>query len=245
MNNIHLKKLIKMSDVLLEILDSRFPNECRLKNIENEIINRNKKLILVLNKIDLVDKDFLGSIYEKFVKEHPTVYISVKTRHGSRKLRETIKKVADINKEKIYIGVFGFPNTGKSSIINILVGARKARTSPEPGFTKGIQLIKLSKKFYLIDSPGVYYPKNKYLLAILGAIKVSDLRHPEKAVMYLYKKIGDKPFEEAYNIKVNNIKELFLSLKEKFNYRGKDWIRKISEKILYDWQKGKIKGYWM
>ncbi|MGC9133112.1 MAG: GTPase [Nanopusillaceae archaeon] len=239
-----IKNLIDKSDILLEILDSRFPKLCRINSIENYIVNKNKKLILVLNKSDLVSEDFIEIVMDEFNKEYPTVYISSKTRKGSRRLRKVIKDMAK-DKEKVYIGLFGYPNTGKSSIINLLVGKKRAKTSPIPGFTKGLQIVKLSRRFYLIDSPGIIVSKDKYLLAILGAIRVEKIEFPKKAVFYLYKHIGKGPFEEAYNIKIENIKDLFIKLREKYNIKDKEWIKKISRIILYDWQKGKIKGFWL
>jgi len=139
-----IKELINKSNILLEILDARFPKLCRIKYIEKYIKNKNKDLILVLNKSDLVSEDFLKKVVEEFSREYITVYMSAIYRKGSRKLRETIKKVGR-KYERAYIGVFGYPNTGKSSIINILVGRRSAGTSPKPGFTKHLQIIKLSR----------------------------------------------------------------------------------------------------
>ncbi|BFI73197.1 GTPase Der [Nanoarchaeota archaeon] len=242
--NIRIKDLIERSDILLEVLDSRFPKACRIRSIEKYIKERNKHLILVLNKSDLVTEDFIEIVMEEFNNEYPTVYVSSKNRKGSRKLRKIIKELGK-DKEKAYIGLFGYPNTGKSSIINLLVGRKRARTSPIPGFTRGLQIIKLSRKFYLIDSPGIVLPKNEYLLSILGAIRVEKLQFPQKSVIYLYKHIGKKPFEEAYNIEINNLKDLFIKLKERYNIKDKDWVKKVSRIILYDWQKGKIKGFWL
>ena len=242
--NIKLKDLIDKSDILLEVLDSRFPKACRIKYIERYIKEKKKHLILVLNKSDLVPEDFIEIVMEEFSNEYPTVYVSSKTRKGSRRLRKIIKEMGK-DMEKAYIGVFGYPNTGKSSVINLVVGRKRAKTSPIPGFTRGLQIIKLSKKFYLIDSPGIVIPRNKYLLAILGAIRVEKIEFPQKAVLYLYKHIGKKPFEEAYNIKVDNLKDLFIKLKEKYNVKDKDWIKKVARIILYDWQRGKIKGFWL
>jgi Predicted GTPases len=88
-----IKELINKSNILLEILDARFPKLCRIKYIEKYIKNKNKDLILVLNKSDLVSEDFLKKVIEEFSKEYITVYMSAIYRKGSRKLREAIKKV--------------------------------------------------------------------------------------------------------------------------------------------------------
>lgn len=240
-----ISKLIENSDILIEVLDSRFPRDCRLYDLEEKINKMNKKIILVLNKADLVPKNFLYKVYKEFSNEYDTVYVSSVERRGSRKLREKIKEIGrKIDKDKIYISVFGYPNVGKSSIINLLIGKGKAGVSPRPGFTRGIQLIKLSRKYYLIDSPGIILPKNKYFLCILGGISPEKLDHPEKALYYLYKKLDKKFFIETYDINFSNFREFLFSLKNRFNIMEKDWIKKVSLKVLYDWQKGNLSGYW-
>jgi len=80
----------------------------------------------------------------------------------------------------------------------------------------------------------------------LGAYDIDKLEYPEKAVLYLYKKIGKRPFEEYYNINIENIRDLFIKLREKYNIKkDSDWIKRVSKIILYDWQKGKIKAFFL
>lgn len=246
-NNIrgHLDFVINKSHILLEVLDARFPKYCRIYKIEKYIKDRKKYIILVLNKADLVPENIINKIYNEFSKEYPTVYVSSIYRKGSKKLRSIIKRIGrNIDEDKIYVGVFGYPNTGKSSIINLLVGRKRAGTSPIPGFTKGIQYIRLSRKYYLIDSPGIVEIKNKYLGVIFGSYPPEKLEKPVIALKLLYEKLDKKFFIETYKIRdFNDFKEFLLRLKERFNVKDSDWINKISFKILYDWQKGKLKGY--
>ena len=49
-------KIVESSDIILEILDARFPEETRNPEIEEEIIKKGKRIIYVFNKSDLVDK---------------------------------------------------------------------------------------------------------------------------------------------------------------------------------------------
>lgn len=238
-----LRDIINRSDVLLEVIDIRMPKDTRIYELEKYITKKRKNIILVLNKADLVPEDFAETVREEFQAEFPTVYISSKTRKGTRTLRNLIKEYSP-EKQKVYVGIFGYPNTGKSSIINVLVGRRRARTAPIPGFTKGMQIIKLSSKHYLIDTPGVYYPKDKNLLAILGAIRPEKLEYPEKAVKYLIEKLPKVFIRESYNIDFTDLEELFQKIADRYKIKGKDWRRKVAIKILDDWIKGRIKGYW-
>ena len=59
------------------------------------------------------------------------------------------------NKQTISVGVVGFPNVGKSSLINSLKRSRAAATGNTPGVTKAMQEIQLDKNIILLDSPGV------------------------------------------------------------------------------------------
>ncbi len=51
-----LKEVIEESDVILQVLDARDPLNCRSKELESQILSHRdgKKIILVLNKIDLI-----------------------------------------------------------------------------------------------------------------------------------------------------------------------------------------------
>ena len=238
-----LKGIIDRSDILLEVTDIRMPKDTRIYELEKYITKKRKTIILVLNKTDLVPEDFAETVREEFQTEFPTVYISSKTRKGSRILRNLIKDYSP-EKQRVYIGLFGYPNTGKSSVINVLVGRGRTRTAPIPGFTRGTQVIRLSRKHYLIDTPGIYYPKDKNLLAILGAIRPEKLEYPEKAVEYLIEKLPKVFIRESYNIDFIDLEDLFQKIAGRYKIKGKDWRRKVAIKILDDWIKGKIKGYW-
>ncbi|MEM1684262.1 MAG: GTPase [Nanopusillaceae archaeon] len=241
-----LYKIFEVSDILLEVVDARFPKDSRIYKLEKLAKKMGKKLIIVINKSDLVPEDFLYLVKEEFNVEFPTVYISCKTRKGSRELRRKIKDLIPKEKKKVYIGVFGYPNTGKSSTINLLVGRGRAKVSPVPGFTKGLQLIKLSKKVYLIDSPGVIIPKKEEILAVLGSLDPSKLKNPISSVKFLLDKIQKENILETYGIdNYSSVEDLLIKLREKYNVRLENWKDWLSRKILYDWINGKIKGYWL
>lgn len=61
------------------------------------------------------------------------------------------------DKRQISVGVIGYPNTGKSSVINSLVGKPCCKAAPVPGETKVWQYITLMRRIFLIDSPGVVH----------------------------------------------------------------------------------------
>ncbi|KAF2143058.1 uncharacterized protein K452DRAFT_307935 [Aplosporella prunicola CBS 121167] len=80
---------------------------------------------------------------------------------------------------KTQIGLVGYPNVGKSSTINALIGAKKVSVSATPGKTKHFQTIHLSDKVVLCDCPGLVFPNfatTKAELVCSGVLPIDQLR---------------------------------------------------------------------
>ena len=231
-------KVIEKSDVVLEILDARFIDETKNREIEYKVKNRNKILIQVINKCDYVDKNYLDEIKKDLEN---CVFISATKRFGITLLRQKIRELAKKKKiKKPIVGVVGYPNVGKSSIINALKGKGSAKTSPEAGFTKGAQYLKVGNDFLMIDTPGVIArgKNNEEELVLIGAKNPYAMKDPDLAVIKLLK---DNPglIEKRYGVEIKEDKEetiediaLKLNLKKKGNLPDVD---RVSRKILQDW----------
>lgn len=241
-------EIIKNSDIILEVLDARFPEETRNSELEKEIKKQKKELIFVLNKSDLSNKKINKSKYP-----FPVISVSCTQRKGISELRNLIKRVSKkIKKDKILVGIIGYPNTGKSSLINLLVGKSSAGVGSDAGFTKALQKIKLSENILLLDSPGVI-PEKEYSSTDkekifrhtkVGGRSYSQVKDPELAVHNLMKDYS-KQIEKFYKIKSNgNTETLIEELGKKKNFFKKGGIvneDKTSRLILKDWQSGKIR----
>jgi ribosome biogenesis GTPase A len=248
------ESVIRMSDIILEVLDARFIEETRNKEIEKQIKGKGKEIIFILNKADLINKE------EALISSdvYPYIFVSTKDRAGGGKLRNLIKIEASkfLRREKgrknVYIGVLGYPNVGKSSLINLLTGKAGARVGDEPGFTKGLQKLRLSRGLLLIDTPGVI-PKREYSMqdskliekhAKVGARSYANVRDPEMAVANLMNQYSEE-IEKFYGITAEGNSELLI---EEFGKRknlmkrgGEVDFDRASRLILKDWQEGKIK----
>ena len=176
-------RVLSQSDVILEVLDARFPDLTRIRGIERYVKGKGKGLIFVLNKVDLVPRDYAEDWKKLLSREAPTVFVSTKRRWGTGILRRTIKGMT--SKRPLYVGVVGYPNVGKSSLINVLIGRGSAGVSPRPGFTRGEQILKLAKDIYLIDTPGVVDTKDETILLLVGGYDPSRARNPELAAHIL------------------------------------------------------------
>jgi len=125
------RDIIKTSDIILEILDARAIDKTRNHELEKLIEKDGKKLIRIINKVDLIDISELKKNKELGELE-PYVLYSFKKKIGKAKLQEMIKIEAKRSKAPFprkRVGIIGYPNLGKSSIINSLVGGRKATAS--------------------------------------------------------------------------------------------------------------------
>ena len=241
------EKIIENSDILVEVLDSRFAKDTRNLELEKEIKNKNKKIIYVLNKWDLV-------MNVKGIQSlKPSVLVSCKKRSGIKDLRNLIKRESKkIKKEKVTVGIVGYPNTGKSSLINLLVGKSSAGVGSDAGYTKGIQKLKLSQGIILLDSPGViptkeYSSVNKEAITKqtkVGGRSYSQVKEPDIVVAGLIKEFPNV-FEKFYKIKAKGDSEILieeLGIKKGFlKKRGIVDEDKTARLILKDWQTGKIK----
>lgn len=251
------EKIIQMSDIILEVLDARFISETRNFEFEEKINQVGKKIIFVINKLDLIE--IKKTKKEELSKLFPRVFVSSILRKGGKDLRDkikiiskSIKKPVDKQFKKITVGVIGYPNTGKSSVINFLVGKPAAGTGSDAGFTKGIQKVGLTRNIVLIDSPGVI-PRGEYSSfeisamskhAKVGARSYSQVKNPEIVLATLVKEFSSK-FDNFYNLESNEDVEILI---EKLG-RKKGFLKKNNEVdedktarfILKNWQEGKIK----
>lgn len=248
-----LKVVIDSSDILLEILDSRFIQQTRNNYIEELIKKKNKKIIYVLNKSDLISKENIDQSHLENLR--PFVLVSSLQRKGIKKLRNKIKEFTKTlpekkDNEKFTVGVIGYPNTGKSSVINILVGKKSAKTARTSGFTKGLQKIKLTQDIMLLDSPGVI-PEREYSNisqeklskhAMVGARDYHKVKDPEIIISQIVKTYKNL-FEKFYKIEFKDSEDLIQKIGEKNNiFQKKGLINedKTARLILKDWQEGKF-----
>ena len=233
-------KVITQGDILLLILDARFPEMTRNKEIEQKIKYQGKKLIYVLNKCDLVSDEQMKKISKEY---SPSVFVSSKKKLGGTLLFKEIMKQS--KGEKCRVGVLGFPNTGKSSVINLLKGKKSASVSSFSGHTRGIQFVKAKGKMELIDTPGVldFKEKDIYKEIIIGSRNPQHVKEPD---YFAAKLIQDYPelFKKYYDIKYDEDSYEFLeqaAIKRNILKKGGiPDVKRFGRTILQDWQIGKI-----
>ena len=230
------KNIVRNADIVLEVLDARFPNITRISRLEKMA---KEKLILVVNKVDIVSKKTLDKIKTEF-KNSRCVLVSSKNSENISELKKLLKgKVA----------VIGYPNTGKSTLINKLSSGGKARTSSESGFTHGKQLI-AGKGFMLMDTPGIvpFADRDEVRLGLVSGISPSKLENPDLVatkLIYIFKKNNPSEFGKYYDVDMTlDSYRILLEVGKKRHMllkKGEIDERRAAVSVLVDWHNGKIK----
>ena len=227
----HVNNVLKNSQIILLVLDSRMPEQ----TLNDELLKKTKDkiIIYVLNKSDLITKEKQIELLSKY---RPAILVSPLKRLGTQKLKERIITLAKQNNLSfpVNVGVVGYPNTGKSTLINVLKGVHAASTSPSSGHTKGVQILKVSNKIRLLDTPGVIDKKEKH--SFTGALNINKVKDPEYE---LYNLLKEKPdLLDKYDLKEEDFLEE-LALKLNFLKKGAEPdTERAARKVLQDYIKG-------
>ncbi len=232
--------VIRDADILLLVLDARMPELTRNREIEQKVKNQGKRIIYVLNKCDLVSKKEIEKMNQDYT---PSVSISSKEKLGGTLLFKKIMRLSQ--GEKCVVGVLGYPNVGKSSVINLLKGKGSASVSSQSGHTRGIQFVKAKGKLKLIDTPGVLPFKEKDIekQVLIGSINPEQIEEPDYFAVKLidkYPNLFEKYFDERYHGDGYDFLERVAIKKNILKKGGKADLQRFGRKILKDWQTGKV-----
>ncbi len=239
--------IIKKADMVLEVLDARMPELTRNRRLEGHMQKINKQFLIVVNKADIVSKKTIDSILRRYAYKN-FVIVSSKTKKGIGRLTGIIR--SRIKKPIITVAVVGYPNTGKSSLINVLSKGGRARTSPESGFTKGIQLISGRKNLRLYDTPGVipFEANDEIRLGLVSGISPSKLENPDLVayeLIKIFQQNNPDAIREQYGISpAQEPEEILLEFGRKRHMLMKGNAvdeRRAAIQMLIDWHEGKIR----
>ncbi|GAX20986.1 nuclear GTP-binding protein [Fistulifera solaris] len=268
-----LRKVVDTADVLLQVLDARDPLGSRIHpSVEDALLSHSdKRMVLVLNKIDLVPKEVVGSWLTYLRRSHPTIAIKASSVWGSTTIEDEassansatvlgmdgllqlLKNYARTggsggkSKTAIVVGIIGYPNVGKSSIINALKRTRSVGVSPRPGFTTSMQEVVLDRNVRLLDSPGVVFDDRSAMLG--NCVDAESIEDPIPAVAALLQRCNHESLLMTYSIPAFPPGDVMMFLAMVARSFGRVLKGGIPDKVaaaravLKDWNHGKIPFY--
>jgi len=288
------KQVVEQADVILYVLDARDPEGTRSRDVERSVLaaaGGGKRLILVLNKVDLIPPPVLRGWLAHLRRSFPTLPLrasgpapnahtfnhrDLTVQSTSAALFRALKSFAASRnlKRAISVGVIGYPNVGKSSVINALtsrLGAGAAcPVGAEAGVTTSLREVKIDSKLKLLDSPGIVFPRagdgsrasraeEQARLVLLNAVPPKQLEDPVPAVTLLLRRLsaadgmldrlmdvyGLPPLLPAPN--GDPTTDFLVQVARKRGRLGKGGVPNIisaATTVITDWRDGRIQG-WM
>lgn len=287
------KQVVDSADVVLYVLDARDPIGTRSKDVEQAVMSADggaKRLIFILNKIDLVPPPVLRQWLVNLRRSFPTLPLraskpapNAKTfehkdltmKGTSETLFKALKTFAESRqlKRSIKVGIIGYPNVGKSSVINALAQRMGGRvgacpTGAEAGVTTSLREVKLDNKLKLLDSPGIVFPndpegtkENKVQQQarriLLNAVPPREIEDPVPAVTLLLKRLSNSEelfgkLMEVYDlVAINGVgnektTDFLVQVARKRGRLGKGGVPNLhsaAQTVINDWRDGRIQGW--
>jgi ribosome biogenesis GTPase A len=180
-------------DVVIELLDARLPGSSANPLLAE--LTRGKPALKILNKQDLADVGLTEQwlAHYRGLARTEAIGLDASETAPARRLVAACRALAPLRGgmvKPLRVLICGIPNVGKSTLINTLVGQRRAKTGDEPGITKVEQRITLASDCYLVDTPGMLWPRitvehSGYHLAASGGIGRNAYDEEEVALALL------------------------------------------------------------
>jgi len=253
-------KVVDCSDVILHIIDARNVPGTRCTMIERHIRDNasHKHLVFVLNKIDLVPNWVAKRWMGELAKDRPTIAFHASLTHafGKGALISLLRQFGKLHEDKkqISVGVIGYPNVGKSSVINTLISKKSCKVAPIPGETKIWQYITLFKRISLIDCPGVVVDTagdTETESVLKGVVRAERLENPEDFIQAIVDKVKREHIAGQYKFtkeesKWKDVLQLLETIATKAGrlLKGGDpCIRSAAITVIHDFQRGRLPHY--
>ncbi len=277
-----IEQIVRESDIVLEILDARAVELSRSEQLEEIITRIGRPRILVINKIDLIsmrnlEKAIGDVLASRRAEKDSVVFFTNRNKKTVRNLLSKIRQVfGKYGKRESYaknpilekpyreargdiiVGVVGYPNVGKSSVINALAFKKKVPVSSKAGTTHGIHWICAGKsEIKLIDTPGVIPLKfnEEAKLGIIAARNPEKMKDPEVAAGTIIEQFIEenklRRLEDFYNLRFSDetkreknpyllIEQISLARKH-LKRGGVADEKRTAINIVKDWQTGKLR----
>jgi nuclear GTP-binding protein len=220
---------------------------------------KHKHLIFVLNKIDLVPNWVAKRWMGELAKDRPTIAFHASLTHafGKGALISLLRQFGKLHEDKkqISVGVIGYPNVGKSSVINTLISKKSCKVAPIPGETKIWQYISLFKRISLIDCPGVVVDTagdTETDSVLKGVVRAERLENPEDYIDAILETVKREHIAGQYKLSAKgdttwtdstSLLEMIARRCGRLRKGGDPCLRTAAIMIINDYQRGRLPHY--
>ena len=256
-----LSEVIDRVDVVIEVRDARIPLSTGHPHLNKWI--KNKKRILVINRSDMISTNTITNWNRWFNKnnEYPH-WCDAKKGIGINKIcKSTLECGLSINNRRrsrgmkiraVRVLTLGFPNVGKSALINRIAKKRVVESARKAGVTRNLRWIRLDSGIDLLDAPGVIPPNLEDQKSALNLALCDDIGEAayeiESIAIEFIKIIALLKEDKDANISVKKISNRYgVDLQKGFD-NPSDWLddaalkhtsgdrRRMSHKLLEDYR---------
>ncbi|MEB3181686.1 MAG: ribosome biogenesis GTPase YlqF [Nostocaceae cyanobacterium] len=258
-----LQENLKLVDVVLEVRDARIPISTYHPQIPQWV--GNKARVLVINRLDMISPQVRQLWTDWFQRQEEVPYFTnAQHGHGVTAVAKAAQSAGvEINKRRKSRGmlprpvravVIGFPNVGKSALINRLLGRRVVESAARPGVTRSLRWVRISDELELLDAPGVIPVKLNDQEAALKLAICDDIGEASydnqlvaAALVELLNYLGDTntellpkhPLQSRYELDSSPMTgEAYLH--ELANHRFKGDVERAARQLLTDYRKGML-----
>jgi len=251
-----LYRVLDSADVVVQVLDARDPQGTRCRHIERYLEKEkpHKHLVFLLNKVDLQPISVTRKWVQLLQKERPTLafHASITKPFGKGAMISLLRQFALLHKDKksISVGFIGYPNVGKSSVINTMRRKKVCNVAPIPGETKVWQFVAMTQRVFLIDCPGVVYSGQEHdetELILRGVCRVENILTPQEHIPEVLKRAKHEHLARLFQVtgwEGDDTGIEFLTkvafCRGKLLKGGEPDLDGIARTVLRDWQYGKI-----
>lgn len=254
--NKEMARLMDRIDMMIEVLDARMPRAS--SNPKLRALRGTRPCLHILNKADLADPELTRQWLDWFNRQPGSRAIAADPDTALRPAdlvriaRQLLGEEEQSGRRRHQLLIAGIPNVGKSTIMNRLLGRKVAKTGNEPAVTKGQQRLRLQEGWYLIDTPGVLWPRLEdqeaaYRLAMAGAIRNTAMEFEDVAFHAGELFLRDYPEALQSRYQLDPLPENTETLMEQIAARRgclrkngqPDWHR-VSERLLQDYRSGQL-----
>ncbi|MGF1492368.1 MAG: ribosome biogenesis GTPase YlqF [Microcoleaceae cyanobacterium] len=250
----NLKEQLKRVDVVLEVRDARIPLATHHPQVSQWIEGKNK--VLVINRMDMIPPELKQQWQNWFEAQGQTPYFTnAKQGQGIAEVAQATQKAGEqMNQRRRDRGmlpravravVIGFPNVGKSALINRLLKRRVVESARKAGVTRSLRWIRISKTLELLDAPGViptFLDDQADAIKLAICEDIGEAAYENQAVAAAMVEILqqldlDQKLADRYNLSPKSMTgESYVVNLAEANYQGD--IERAARQMLNDFRKG-------